>query len=145
MINNNKSNQIIISNYANGIAVGLYGDSEFRKKQFNRFYNYGAVTKEGSLHSLFPDFAYFLSEKQRMLKALATEAHVKIIMNGHSKLYKKTPELMRQKTLQEARKQFDSYGREEFMKRLRGRTPTVFLRELEGCFDGIESGREEGY
>jgi hypothetical protein len=109
------ADKIIVSNYGNGLAIGLQGSKEFQDSNFTRFYNTGAVAATGDLHEVGEFFAYFLSDSAKMVQALTLANHLKMVSDGRSKLFKGMPVEMQGATIEDAEKEFDSYPREEFM------------------------------
>jgi hypothetical protein len=108
-------NKIIVSNYGNGLAIGLQGSKEFQDAEFTRFYNTGAVSTTGDLHEVGEFFSYFLSSAEKMVEALTLQNHLKMVTDGRSKLFKGMPVEMQNATILDAEKEFDGYAREEFM------------------------------
>jgi hypothetical protein len=108
-------NQIIISNYGNGIAVGLEGDKDFIEMQINRFFNFGAISKNGEFHFQSENFGYFVSSEDSMISALAAQKFMRFLIDGTSKLFKKNPKAMNDATMSDARKEYESFKFENFM------------------------------
>lgn len=110
-------NKIIISNYGSGIAVGIEGDENFLETQNNRFFNYGAISKNGDFHREGEKFGWFLSTEENMIRALAAEKFVRFQLDGRSKLFKKNPAAMEEMTMKDASEEYEKFERENFMAR----------------------------
>lgn len=121
-------NKIIVSNYGNGLAIGLQGSKEFQESEFIRFYNTGAVSATGDLHEVGEFFSYFLSDATKMVNALTLANHLKMVTDGRSKLFKNMPAEMQDATIADAEREFNEYAREEFMS-LR---PTYSINDFYG-------------
>lgn len=130
-------NQIIISHYGSGIAVGLQGSEDFVEKQTNRFFNYGGITKQGEFHSVTENFGFFLSSVERMISAIATQYFVSFQMDGTSKQFKGRPDLMEKATKEKASEEFNSYLKENFMTR--------YERQALSILGLAENGRAESW
>lgn len=116
--------KIIISNYGNGLAIGLEGTLDFQEQQFNRFFNFGGTSKNAELHKESEGFAYFLSSEAEMVNALAAQNFVRYVTDGTSKLFKGLPREMDEATRRDAQNEFDSFERENFMAR-RSEGPSI--------------------
>ena len=136
--------ETIISNYGNGIAVGLRGTREQIELAFNRFFNLGATGKktvgeftedvgtwstlgrswgDGFLHYMGEGFAYFLSSEEKMVECLKWEkvrlwqdSEISAQYKGAKSQAKKIKGLQfLRDAFESAQKEVDSYPRENFM------------------------------
>jgi hypothetical protein len=136
-------NQIIISSYGNGIAVGIQGNSEHIEKMSNLFFNYGGTTKNGELHMESENFGYFLSTEERLKNALATHWQTNAILNGDSKRFKKNPEGFDKYAKEIAEEIFSQYKRENFMGFNLGET--YHVESFAGGMSGFKQKPEEDF
>lgn len=135
--------ETIISNYGNGIAVGLKGTREQIELAFNRFFNLGATGKkavgeftedlgtwstlgrswgDGFLHYMGEGFAYFLSTEEKMVDSLKWEkvrlwqdSEISAQFKGNPTFKKLKGQLFLNAARAAAQKEVDSYARENFM------------------------------
>jgi hypothetical protein len=145
-------NKTLVSNYGNGIAIGLHGTREFVEGEFTRFFNCGAVSAHyagkrdengepnddkgtsvcGQLHEVGDTegtvFSYFLSTSEKMVEALTLAHFLRMTSSGESKLFKGLPAEFRTATVAAAEFEFHGYTREEFMSRF----PTYPVNEVYG-------------
>ena len=157
--------ETIISNYGNGIAVGLKGTREQIELAFNRFFNLGATGKkavgeftedvgtwstlgrswgDGFLHYVGENFAYFLSSEEKMIDSLKWEK-VRLWQDSPtSKLFKGNKESGKRflrTALLEASDEVASYPRENFMGWNVEKNPNGHLVR-EGSADWDATGEE---
>ena len=108
-------NKIVLSNYGNGIAVGLYGEPSFIEYQFNMFFNYGGVSPRGELHQLHENFAYFLSSEEDLAKAISLQQFTQMIVSKESRRFKGNPKGMQEMCDAIGKSAVEQMHRENFM------------------------------
>ena len=125
----NKNNNLVISRYGAGIAVGMQGAKDQIEQQFNRFFNLGGAGQgcttnycsadknvgEDYLHWASDNFAYFLSTDEAMEKALVNEKIIALNSQANPELKGKKHGVLEQLT-NEAKEEYQQIEREHFMQ-----------------------------
>lgn len=137
------TNQIVLSSYGNGLAVGLQGSSEYIEKMFNLFVNYGGTTQNGELHMESENFGYFLSTEEKIKSALVSHWQTTAIVNGDSKRFKKNPSGFDKYAMEIAEEQFSHYKKENFMGFNLGET--YHVESFTGGMSGYKQKPEEDF
>jgi hypothetical protein len=143
------NNNIIISTYGNGIAVGLQGSREQIDQTFNRFFNWGAAAPNATfmrssddceteigdmgdsyLHEVHNSFAYFLSTEEAMVNAMTSQnlanwqdTPVSKQYKGKRKEKKQSGQKFRADALNAARDEYNSFTKENFMLYSKSESP----------------------
>lgn len=126
---NNSNNNLVISRYGNGIAVGIQGNKDQIEMQFNRFFNLGGAANgctsnycsndknvgDDYLHEMSDTFSYFLSTEEAMVDALTNELIVKLNSQSNPTLKGKKGGVLAELKAQ-AQEQYDQIEKENFMQ-----------------------------
>lgn len=124
-----KNANLVISNYGNGIAVGIQGSKEQIEIQFNRFFNLGGAANgctsnycsndknvgDDYLHEMSDSFAYFLSTEEAMLDALTNEKIVNLNSKPNPEFKGRKGGVLSEIKMQ-AKEEYDKIERENFMQ-----------------------------
>jgi hypothetical protein len=141
----NTNNNLVISSYGNGLAVGIEGSREEIEIQFNRFFNHGGAGRfctedfcsengeagDNYLHFTCDRFAYFLSDDDSMIGAMLNEKLMQANIDPSSNLIHKGKKGGIYNELKEnAIQEFSAIKRENFM----GFKPSEvnFYQQLDG-------------
>ena len=138
----NQNNNLVISSYGNGIAVGIEGSNDEIQIQFNRFFNHGGAGKnctedfcneqgagDNYLHFVSDRFAYFLSSEESMIGSLLNEKLTKLNCSPNPSLKGKKGGIFNELKLQ-SQNEYNLIKRENFM----GFKPSEFnsYQQLDG-------------
>ena len=162
-MNTTHQQNIIISTYGNGIAVGLVGTRKEIEPIFNRFFNWGAAAPNASLmrsngdceaeagdygddylHEVYDRFFYFLSTEEDTINAIKhqylarwQDTAVAEQYKGHRANKKAAGKKFLQHAENAARDEFDSYTKENFM--LHSKSGTPLFKVLDGGAPTLDS------